>query len=82
MAYYGYAGLLSYNIFTYTNDGMSRQEQLFGLKKVIVCPNRDENDVICKKTGNNYSSPYLSEMPLVGNENRPKSVIWLACEKD
>jgi len=52
------------------------------LYTVLTCPNRDEGDAICKPTGNQYDVPYLSEMPLVGNENRPKSILLLACEKD
>lgn len=52
------------------------------LYSVLTCPNRDEGDSICKPTGNQYDIPYLSEMPLVGNENRPKSILLLACEKD
>ena len=86
----GYPDAYHYNTFTYTSDGMNREEQLFGIKtsssmdmkSVTVCPNRDEGNAICKPSGNNYSIPYLSEMPLVGNENRPKSILLLACEKE
>lgn len=41
----------------------------------LTCPNRDEGNTICAGT----ISP---EMALVGNENRPNSIVWLACEKD
>jgi len=26
--------------------------------------------------------PYMEDMPLVGNENRPNSIVWLACKKN
>ena len=86
----GYPSNWHYNTITYTSDGMNRKESLFGIKTtysmdikdLVVCPNRDENDKICKPSGNNYGIPYLSEMPLVGNENRPNSVVWLACQKE
>ena len=68
--------------FLYTSDGMNRRENLRTANDVLTCPNRDEGDSICKPTGNQYDIPYLSEMPLVGNENRPKSILLLACEKD
>ena len=74
---------------TYTSDGMNRKESLFGLNKdgidsilnVTLCPNKDVDNKICKASGNNYGIPYLKDMPLVGNENRPKSIVLLACEK-
>ena len=69
----------------YTSDGLNRIENLktsSGIRNILTCPNRDEGNSICKPTGNQYDIPYLSEMPLVGNENRPNSVIWLACQKD
>ena len=87
---YGYPGMGHGFWLTYTSDGMNRKEGLFGLNSsgtdaiidVTVCPNKDEGDKICKPSGNNYNFPYLKDMPLVGDENRPKSIIWLACEKD
>lgn len=61
---------------------------------ILTCPNRDDGDKICKNGNNSYSFnpyssysmqvtniPYLKDMPLVGNENRPNSVVWLACQK-
>ena len=90
--YYGPSYLSSWNanFFTYTSDAMNRTEKLFGLNSsgayslidVTVCPNRDEGNKICKSSGNSNGIPYLENMPLVGNENRPKSIVWLACEKD
>ena len=90
--FYGvtYPSAYHFSTFTYTNDGMNREEALFGIKDngsmdikpITVCPNRDEGDIICKPSGNNYNIPYLSAMPLVGNENRPKSILLIACEKD
>jgi len=86
----GYNGEWHYNTIAYTSDGVNTTERLFGIKdggatmmikNFTVCPNRDENNAICKPSGNNYSVPYLANMPLVGNENRPNSVKWLACQK-
>ncbi len=31
-------------------------------------------------TVNNH--PYMEDMPLVGDENRPNSIVWLACKKN
>ncbi len=71
--------------FLYTSDGMNRSETLSRtrskLYSVLTCPNRDEGDSICKKSGNQYNIPYLSNMPLVGNENRPNSLVLTACVK-
>ena len=82
----GYPDASYINWFLYTSDGMNRTETLTrtrsSLYTVLTCPNRDEGDAICKPTGNLYDVPYLSEMPLVGNENRPKSILLLACERD
>jgi len=63
---------------------------------ILTCPNRDESGV-CSNPNPEFSYvangdegngtivvknlPYLNEMPLVGNENRPNSVVWLACKK-
>ena len=86
----GYNGEWHYNTIAYTSDGVNTTEQLFGIKdggagmmikNFTVCPNRDENNAVCKPTGNNYNVPYLANMPLVGNENRPNSVKWLACQR-
>jgi len=64
--------------------------------KVLTCPNKDENG-ICKKGNNSFKYKVtsgsnkgvaisnvkrLENMPLVGGENRPNSVIWLACQKN
>ena len=84
-----YNGGWNYSTLTYTSDGVNREEELFStksgyqmeIKKMVVCPNRDEGDKVCKPSGNNYEIPYLSQMPLVGDENRPNTVVWLACEK-
>ena len=72
--------------FNYTSDGMNREETIRRATfhsttyTVKTCPNRDEGDSICKSDGTNlYSVPYLSEMPLVGNENRPNSISLIAC---
>lgn len=74
------------NTFTYTSDGMNREESLYysikDAKKVTVCPNRDDDNKICKPSDNNFNIPYLSEMPIVGDENRPKSILLIACEKN
>lgn len=96
------------NWYMYTSDGMNRDETLSvaGGKAVTfkTCPNRDENDAICKPSPNiganpnefSYEAtsngitrkitvanmPYLADMAIVGEENRPNSVIWLACKKD
>ena len=59
---------------TYDTVGLSK-------KDVTVCPNRDEEDAVCKPTGNPYGVPYLADMPLVGNENRPNSLVLTACVK-
>ena len=62
---------------------------------ILTCPNRDENDSICQKENNkikytseakydmeiNYKNPHYDYMPLVGDENRPNSVKWLACRR-
>lgn len=69
----------------YTSDGMNRKETLMRKNKyfydVTVCPNRDVGDEICNPTDNNFDIPYLSDMPLVGNENRPNSLVLTACVK-
>ena len=87
----GYQGEWHYNTIAYTSDGVNTTERLFGIrdnnvnmmvKNFTVCPNRDENDRICKPAGNNYNIPYLAEMPLVGDENRPNSIVLLACQRD
>ena len=85
----GYPHNHNSNTYTYTSDGMNRQERFFGINSAgsyamvnsTLCPNRDVDDKICKPSGNNYGVPYLKDMPLVGNENRPKSIVLLACEK-
>ena len=89
----GYPGTFNYNTITYTSDGMNREEGLFGIsrsadsvsgyniKPLTVCPNRDEDNEICKPSGNRYDIPYLEEMPLVGDENRPNSIVLLACQR-
>ena len=61
-----------------------------------ICPNRADDDDTngCKqpysflakydkttRTIHINNQPYLENMPLVGEENRPNSVVWLACEK-
>ncbi len=88
------------NWYTFTSDGVNREEYLSvsggEAVKIPVCPNRSEDDDIngCKAT---YSykakyddktrtifvenQPYLKNMPLIGDENRPNSVVWLACQK-
>ena len=64
---------------------MNRFESLmngnYTITNVLTCPNRDEGDNVCKKTGNQLNTPYLSDMPLVGNENRPNSLVLTACVK-
>ena len=95
--------------FAYTSDGMNNIETHYSQKpdrlvnnnyevKIPVCPNREENETICKKdVGAPYSfnrynedgstvtvkgtTPYLKDMPLVGNENRPNSIVLLACQR-
>ena len=71
------------NWFVYTSDGMNRTENLYRsngvISNVLTCPNRDEGDQVCKQSGNQFELPYLSEMPLVGNENRPNSISLIAC---
>jgi len=84
------------NWYLYTSDGMNRVEKLRtaygGITSILTCPNKDDQKV-CKDKENAYSFsgdgynmkviniPLLDEMPLVGNENRPNSVKWLACKK-
>lgn len=75
-----YAGALTNAYMLYTSDGMNRVEKMRN-NNILTCPNRDEDDKICKRDGNIQDIPYLEEMPLVGNENRPNSVRWLACQK-
>jgi len=65
-----YRGVAYTGRITYTNDGMNGMD----LNR-LTCPNRDEGNTICAGT----ISP---EMALVGNENRPNSIVWLACERD
>lgn len=62
---------------------------------ILTCPNRDEGDSVCKKENNKikytseakyememtFKNEHYDYMPLVGNENRPNSVKWLACKK-
>ena len=74
--------------FNYTSDGMNRVEKIMRhstystVYDVKTCPNRDEGDTVCKNDGsNNYDVPYLSDMPLVGDENRPNSLVLTACVK-
>ena len=82
-------GVFAYSWFTYTSDAVNRTESLvftpdtvgLSTKDVTVCPNRDEGDAVCKPTGNPYGVPYLADMPLVGNENRPNSLVLTACVK-
>lgn len=82
-------GVWGYSWFTYTSDAANRTESLvftpdtvgLSTKDVTVCPNRDEGDAVCKPTGNPYGVPYLADMPLVGNENRPNSLVLTACVK-
>ena len=87
------------NWYAYTSDGMNRREIFRGYSdkvySILTCPNKDENDKICKKTGNyiqytsqngsnmtmKFDNPHYDYMPLVGSENRPNSVVWLACQK-
>ena len=73
-----------YSWLLYTSDGMNRIEDILAyasIRKLLTCPNRDEGDKVCKKTGNQYDVPYLSHMPLVGDENRPNSLVLTACVK-
>ena len=95
----GLEGDDSNNWYTYTSDGMNRVETFGGASDsaytVLTCPNKDENDSVCKKTGNKlqytdsagktivmtFKNTHYDYMPLVGNENRPNSVKWLACKK-
>ena len=82
----GYPADAAYNFwFLYTSDGINRTETLSRTRSklypVLTCPNRDEGDKVCKKTGNQYDVPYLSHMPLVGGENRPNSLVLTACVK-
>ncbi len=64
------------------------------IASILTCPNRDEGNQICQSGDNSYSFntrsgyslevkniPLLEDMPLVGDENRPNSVKWLACRK-
>ena len=93
--------------FAYTSDGMNNIETHYSKRrdinnlyevKIPVCPNREENETICKKdvgapfSFNRYNedgstvtvkgtTPYLKDMPLVGNENRPNSIVLLACQR-
>ncbi len=87
------------NWYAYTSDGMNRVEIIGGASDsaytILTCPNKDENDAVCKKTGNKlqytdsggksmvmtFNNTHYDYMPLVGTENRPNSVIWLACQK-
>ncbi len=95
----GLAGADGNNWYTYTSDGMNRVEIIGGASdsaySILICPNKDENDAVCKRTGNrlqytdsanktivmNFNNTHYDYMPLVGNENRPNSVKWLACRK-
>ena len=74
-----------YAWFLYTSDGMNRYENHIsynGMREVLTCPNRDEGNHICKNDGTNlYEVPYLTDMPLVGNQNRPNSISLTACVK-
>ena len=62
-----------------------------------ICPNRTEDSVMENTCKSGYSyvaynqgyrqitvknQPYLENMAIVGGENRPNSIIWLACKKD
>ena len=86
------------NWYAYTSDGLNRWESLSVLGgdtvRALTCPNRDEAGT-CKENNtafsfvNGYGNtvkinnlPFLSDMPLVGDENRPNSVVWLACRKE
>ena len=64
-----YRGIAGGGRLTYTGDGMNGKDL-----EILTCPNRDEGNKICKET-------YSPNMPLVGNENRPNSVKWLACRR-
>lgn len=80
-----YPGASYSNWYLYTSDGMNRTETLskqgLGNYTILTCPNRDEGDAVCKPSGNEYDIPYLTGMPLVGNENRPNSLVLTACVK-
>jgi hypothetical protein len=80
--------------YFFTSDGMNREETLLGSDgtfQVPVCPNKEETaSGPCSKnnlsnvvlpSGLSINLPSMSEMALVGNENRPNSIAYLACEK-
>ena len=64
-----YRGVAYTGSLTYTGDGMNAIDL-----GILTCPNRDEGNTIC-------SASVSPNMPLVGDENRPNSIVWLACEK-
>ena len=93
----GYQGD-SDNWYAYTSDGSNRWEYFSisggAVAKILTCPNRDSSNVCSSNNPiSSYISnkgytvkvnnlPFLSDMPLVGDENRPNSVVWLACRKE
>ena len=64
-----YTGVAYTGSLTYTGDGKNGIDL-----EALTCPNRDEGNTIC-------AASISPEMPLVGEENRPNSIVWLACEK-
>ena len=68
-----------------------------GVTSILTCPNKDEADeegkTICKEGDNSFefegdgysmkvtNIPLLTNMPLVGDENRPNSIMLLACQR-
>ena len=83
------------NWYAYTSDGMNSWETMktanSNVANILVCPNKDDGNKICNPSNNSFSyvgdgynmtvknTPFLAEMPLVGNENRPNSISLIAC---